>query len=678
MSKRKTGRTPAMAAPATPQASRGWAAAVIALVVLVVAVYEPVRQYPFVNWDDADYVSENSHVLAGLTAETVRWASTANAAGNWHPVTMLSHALVVELFGPGPEAQHVANVLLHLANTLLLFGVIASLTGAVGRSFFVAAVFAVHPIHVESVAWISERKDVLSTFFWLLAVWMYLLYVRRPRLAPYLALLAFFALALMSKPMAVTLPLVLLLIDIWPLRRISEAGPLGVSSEAGPSAFAEASADRRSLGGGWSGPANLPGLKTRPPKTLLIEKLPLLALALIASAVTLSFQSRVGAVASVDFAVRVAGAIDAYVSYLVQTIWPASLSPFYPPQDTPLWMALAGAIGLIAVTAAVIHTRRRWPFLLVGWFWYLIVLLPTIGIVKAGEQARADRYMYLPLVGLLLIVAWGVPELLSRWRRHRLLLPAMAGVVLVAAVPVARAQVSYWSDSVTLWRRAASVTTNNRRAYENLGQALRERNELTEAYASYERALELSTPAYQAQIHNAMGLVATRQGRTPEAIAHFQSAVGIEPGLAEAQTNLGNALAGDRRPSEAIKHFRAALASEPDSAEGHLGLAGALAALRQLDEARAHYQEAIRLNPSMAEAHAGFGTALAQTGDFDGAIRALTEALRLNPNLVNANLNLGLILAQKGNREGAIRYLDHALRLAPSLTVARDALARLR
>ena len=660
MSKRKTSRTPAMVSAAAPQASRGWTAAVIALIVLVVAVYEPVRHFPFVNWDDADYVSENAHVLAGLTAETVKWASTANAAGNWHPVTMLSHALVVELFGPGPGAQHVANALLHLANTLLLFGLIASLTGAAGRSFFVAAVFAVHPIHVESVAWISERKDVLSAFFWLLAVWMYLIYVRRPRVAPYLALLAFFALALMSKPMAVTLPLALLLLDIWPLRRFSEAGSLD--------------------------PANASDLKVRPPKkdakALLLEKLPLFALALIAGVVTLVFQSSVGAVAALDVGARVAGAIDAYVSYLFQTIWPVKLSPFYPPQATPLWMALAGATGLIAVTAAVIRTRTRWPFLLVGWFWFLIVLLPTIGIVKAGEQARADRYMYLPLVGILLIVAWGVPELLRLWfagrDRQKLRLPALAGIVLVAAVPVARAQVSYWSDSVALWRRAASVTTNNRRAYENLGQALRERNELTEAYASYERALELSTPAYTAQIHNAMGLVATRQGRTPEAIAHFQAAVGIEPGLAEAQTNLGNALASDRRPADALKHFRAALASDPDSAEGHLGLAGALATLRQLDEARTHYQEAIRLNPRMAEAHAGFGTALAQAGDFDGAIRALTEALRLNPNLVNANLNLGLVLAQKGEREAAIRYLEQALRLSTSLTVAREVLQTLR
>jgi tetratricopeptide (TPR) repeat protein len=286
--------------------------------------------------------------------------------------------------------------------------------------------------------------------------------------------------------------------------------------------------------------------------------------------------------------------------------------------------------------------------------------------------------MYLPLVGILLMVAWGAPLLLSRWRVHRLMLPALAGLVLVAAVPVARAQVSYWSDSVALWRRAASVTTNNRRAYENLGQALRERNELAEAYASYGRALEVSTPAYQAPIHNAMGLVATRQGRTPEAIAHFQAAIGIDPGLAQAQTNLGNALAGDRRPDEAIGHFRAALAKDPDSAESHLGLAGALAALRQPGEARTHYQEAIRLNPRMAEAHAGLGTALAQAGDFDGAIRALTEALRLNPNLVNANLNLGLILAQKGDREAAIRYLEQALRLAPSLTVARDVLQTLR
>jgi tetratricopeptide (TPR) repeat protein len=488
------------------------------------------------------------------------------------------------------------------------------------------------------VAWISERKDVLSTFFWLLALWMYVLYVRRPRLAPYLGLVGFFALALMSKPMTVTLPLVLLLLDVWPLRRIA-------------------------LG-----------------RKVILEKLPLFALALTAGIVTLVFQSQVGAVASLDVGARVAGAIDAYVSYLGQAIWPVNLSPFYPPQATPLWAALIGAIGLIAVTAAVIRTRTRWPFLLVGWFWYLIILLPTIGIVKAGEQARADRYMYLPLVGILLIVAWGVPELLRRWSGEvaRMILPALAGMVLLAAVPAARAQVSYWSDSVVLWRRAVDVTTNNRRAYENLGQALRERNELPEAYTNYERALELSTPEFKAPIHNAMGLVAARQGRVPEAIAHFEAAVAIDSGFAEAQTNLGNVLASSGRPADALGHFRAALASDPDSAESQLGLAGALAALGQRDQARIHYQEAIRLNPGMAEAHAGFGTALAQEGDFDGAIRALTEALRLNPNLVNANLNLGLILAQQGDRAGAIRHLEHALRLAPSLTVARDALDALR
>jgi tetratricopeptide (TPR) repeat protein len=649
MSKRNRGRPPVTPAPAAARMPSGRTIAVIALILLVVAVYAPVRQYPFVNFDDAEYVSENAHVLAGLTAETVKWAATANAAGNWHPVTMLSHALVVEMFGPGPEPQHIVNAALHLANTLLLFGVLISLTGAIGRSFFVAAVFAVHPIHVESVAWISERKDVLSTFFWLLALWMYLVYVRRPRLGPYLGLLAFFALALMSKPMAVTLPLVLLLIDVWPLERLSEVG--------------------------------------RPPKSLVLEKLPLVALALIAGFVTLVFQSRVGAVASLDIGARVAGSIEAYVLYLVQAIWPMNLSPFYPPHATPLWMAVAGAAGLIVVTMAVIRARARWPFLLVGWFWYLIVLLPTIGIVKAGEQARADRYMYLPLVGILLIVAWGVPELLKRWSsdavgrglsRTRMILPALVALVLIGAVPVARAQVSYWSDSVALWRRATSVTTNNRRGYENLGQALRERNQLTEAYAAYERALEVSSAANKAPIYNAMGLVATRQGRMPEAIANFQSAIAIDARFAEAQTNLGNALAGERRPAEALSHFRAALALEPDSAESHLGLAGVLAALGQQDEARSQYQEAIRLNPRMAEAHAGFGTALAQAGDLDGAIRALTEALRLNPNLVNANLNLGLILAQKGDREDAIRYLEQALRLAPALTVARDALAALR
>ena len=626
--------------------------AIVALVILVLVVYAPVRDFPFVNWDDADYVERNTHVLAGLTGETFNWALTTNAAGNWHPVTMLSHAMVVQFFGPGPEPQHVVNVVFHLANTLLLFWLLAGMTGAIGRSYVVAAVFAVHPIHVESVAWISERKDVLSTFFWLLALWMYLDYVRRRKLASYLGLAAFFALALMSKPMAVTFPLVLLLLDYWPLCRLS------------------------------------PGLKVRPPKSseagsldpagLLIEKIPLFALALIAGIVTLVFQAQAGAVASIGLGDRLTGSIEAYVMYLVQAFWPAGLSPFYPPHATPVALAAIGAIALIGVTFAAIRFRDKWPVLLVGWFWYLIVLLPTIGIVKAGEQARADRYMYLPIVGILLIVTWGVPELVKRFRQAAIVPTAVVSGVLIALVIVSRAQVNYWSDSVSLWRRAVGVTTDSRRAYENLGQALRERGELTEAYSNYQRALELSDAKYKAPINNAMGIVATGQGRTREAIAHFESAIAIDSKFAEAQTNLGNALASDRRPEEALSHFRAALAIDPASVETHLGLAGVLASLGQQQEARAQYQEAIRLSPQLAEAHAGYGTSLALTGDLDGAVRALTEAVRLNPNLVNANLNLGLILAQRGDRDRAIPYLEKALQLNPSLAAARETLAAIR
>jgi Tfp pilus assembly protein PilF len=643
VSKRKPARTSATPAvtPARQLSARNRALAIVALIFLVAVVYAPVRQYPFVNWDDADYVEKNAHVLAGLTGETFNWALTANAAGNWHPVTMLSHAMVVEVFGAGPEPQHVVNAVLHLANTLLLFWLLAGMTGAIGRSCVVAAVFAVHPLHVESVAWISERKDVLSTFFWLLALWMYLIYVRRRRIAPYLGLVAFFALALMSKPMAVTFPLVLLLLDWWPLRRSSEAGPLH-------------------------------------PASLLVEKIPLVALALGAAVVTLVFQSKAGAVASTGLVDRVMGAIEAYVMYLAQTFWPAGLSPFYPPHATSIALTGAGALALIGITIAAVRLRETWPVLLVGWFWYLIVLLPTVGIVKVGEQARADRYMYLPIVGILLVVTWAGPSLIRRFRLPPVATTGIVSAVLIALVTVSRLQVSYWSDSVTLWRRAVSVTTDSRRAYENLGQALRERGELAEAYASYQRALELSEPKSRAPMNNSMGIVATRQGRTREAIAHFEAAVRIDSKFAEAQTNLGNALASDRRPGEAVNHFRAALAIDPASVETQLGLAGVLASLGQQDEARQHYQEAIRLDPRMAEAHAGYGTSLALTGDLEGAIRALTEAVRLNPNLVNANLNLGLILAQKGDRARAIPYLEKALQLNPSLAAARDALQAIR
>lgn len=648
VAKRKTGRAAAAASPESSNirsVSAGLTLAVLALILLVVVVYAPVRDYPYVNWDDADYVVGNRHVLAGLTAETLAWAATANTAANWHPVTMLSHAMIVEWFGDAAGPQHVANLVLHLTNTVLLFVLLNTLTGSRGRSFFVAALFGVHPLHVESVAWVSQRKDVLSTFFWLTASIFYLRYVRRSRRTDYLPVMLCFALAVMSKPMAVTFPIALILIDLWPLGRVVSGAQF---------------------------------------KRVILEKIPLFAIAVAAGIVTLVFQSRAGAVPdlqSLDMATRVAAALHAYVAYLGQTFWPVHLSPFYPPEPVPIWMSLSAAMALAGVTAAVVRLRHTLPFLLMGWLWFLIILLPTIGLLKVGEQSRADRYMYLPLVGILIMLAWGIPELLKRWTRQQVVLPLLVGLVIAAAVPVARAQVSRWSGSEALWQHAVDVTKDNRRAYENLAQALRERNQLAEAYANYERALALSSPTQKAVNHNSMGLVLVRQGRAQEAVAQFRAAVAIDRNFAEAQTNLGNALSADGRPDEAIGHFTVALGLTPESAETQLGMAGALLSMRRPGEARSHYQEAVRLNPGMAEAHSGLGTALAQLGDLDGSIRELTESLRLNPNLVNANLNLGLILAQRGqsgDRERAIRYLEAALRLAPSLAVARDTLVALR
>jgi hypothetical protein len=359
----------------------------LALVAITLAVYLPVRQFGFVNFDDPDYVSANAHIAHGLTRAAVLWAFTTGYAANWHPLTWLSHMIDVQVFGVNAGPQHLVNLLLHVLNTLLLFGLLHRMTGARGRSAFVAALFAVHPLHVESVAWIAERKDVLSTLFWMLTMWAYVAYVRRPSWARYLGVAIAFALGLMAKPMLVTLPAVLLLLDVWPL------GRTGVT---------------RLL---------------RPRRALVLEKLPLFALAAVSSVMTFLVQRRGGAVSTVDqypWASRVANALVEYVVYLGRMCWPARLSIFYPySQSLPGWSVAGSLVLLVALSVAVFRAGGRRPYLVVGWLWYVVTLVPVIGLIQIGTQARADRYTYVPLIGIFIMAAWGLPDLLAIARACR-------------------------------------------------------------------------------------------------------------------------------------------------------------------------------------------------------------------------------------------------------------------
>ncbi|HET7698403.1 MAG TPA: tetratricopeptide repeat protein [Vicinamibacterales bacterium] len=639
MAKRKSSQ--AVFSRPVPAGSRGTAPhrllVYVALVVINLVIYANVGRFELVNWDDPTYITENPTVLRGLNWSTAWWALTTGHSPYWHPLTWLSHLLDVSLFGTNPGPYHVVSLILHAANTLLLFELLRRATGAPGRSAFVAAAFAAHPLHVESVAWVTERKDVLSTLFLLLTTLAYVGYVRRPSLARYTGVMALFACALMSKPMVVTLPLVLLLLDVWPLGRTNA-------------------------------------------RRLIVEKVPLLALAIATSITTVAIQARVGAMAGLDalpLSTRLGNAAIGYLAYVWKTVWPWPMAAFYPLFELSPLRVGAALAALLAVSYATYRVRRQHPYVWVGWCWYVVTITPVVGFLQAGEQGIADRFTYVPMIGLAIAAAWGAPPLVNRIRSHTRALPAAAAVLVVVWTIAARAQAAHWENSLTLWEHAARVTPRSYIAHENLGQALRERGRLHEALASYERALALApahSPGYVAVINNSIGLVLARQGRTAEARQRFAAAVLSDRAFAEARSNLGNALAAEGHANEAIEHYREAIRLKPDSVEPRVGLGAALLRTGRAAEAAVQYRDAIALDATLAQAHNGLGGALATQGDDEGALREYREALRLDPRLPTAHHNLALLYLKRADLAQARRHLEAALSADPGYEPARRAL----
>ena len=599
----------------------------LALIVATLAVYAPVRHHDFVDYDDLLYVTENAHVASGLSASNISWALTSGYATNWHPLTWVSHMIDVQLFGLNAGPQHVTSIALHIANSLLLFWLLRRMTRSTWRSAFVAALFALHPLHVESVAWIAERKDVLSTLFWLLTMWAYVAYVEQPRWTRYLGVVILFVLGLMAKPMVVTLPFVLLLVDIWPL-------------------------DRLALG--WP--------------RLIREKVPLIALAVASMAVTFLVQLSGGSVAqlgAIPLAPRIENSLVSYVAYVVKMIWPAGLAVFYPyPPEIPAWQPIAALLLLVAVSLAVIRASRTHPYLAVGWFWYIVTLLPVIGIVQVGRQALADRYTYIPLIGLFIVIAWGAADLLARWPQRRTVLAAAAAVIVLACTITARAQVGYWQNSSTLWYHALSVTPDNDRAHNGVGILLMNSGHVAEATAHFSEAVRID-PTFAAAQRN-LGVALAAQGQVDAAVAHYREALRFNPDLAEAHHDLGVALAARGQFDEAIAEYKKALALTPNLAEAHGNLAGALVNEGKLDEAVAEYNETIRLKPTLAEAHSNLARVLTSQRRFDAAIDQYREALRIKPTFADAHLGMGFALTQQGKVPEAIDEYSQALRLNPN------------
>jgi tetratricopeptide (TPR) repeat protein len=569
------------------------------LAAAVVVVYGQVATFEFVNFDDPVYIYENEHVTAGLTWEGVRWAFTSGLESNWLPLTRLSHMLDCELFGVQAGAHHVTNLLLHLANTILLYGVLQTMTGAVWRSAWVAGVFAVHPLHAESVAWVSERKDVLSTFFGLLALWGYVGYVRRPGWGRYTLALAAFAASLLAKQMLVTLPVLLLLLDLWPLARVPP----------------------------WSAG-----------RRLLIEKLPFAILAGAAACVAFVVQSAGGSVLSVaarPVAARFANAAVSYVLYVGQLVWPTGLTFYYPYHPWAAWQGVGAGAVLVGSSGIALWLGRHRPYVLVGWLWYLVALLPVIGLVQVGDQARADRYTYVPSVGLLLAVAWGVPDLVSRWPRRQRALGAIAVATIALCMTAAVPQVGTWRNSEALLGRALAVTPDNPLAHNNLG---------------YERF---------------------KQGRLDAAIAHYEASIRYAPERAKARRNLGEALLQKGNVSAALAQLDIAAQLRPNDAITQQILADALAQVGRFAEAAPHYQAAITLglrSPAMLN---NLGVALAAAGDPEAGLVQFEAALTEDPENVDAHLNAARSLAELGRHTEAVVHLEAVLRSRPEDAAAR-------
>jgi len=613
-----------------PESSRKpFSAICLVLALGTLALYVPVLQNGFINFDDNGYITDNPHVNVGLTWSGVVWAFKSGYAANWHPLTWISHMLDCQLFGLHPAGHHLVNLLLHTANTLLLFILLNYLTGAMWRSAFVAALFAWHPLHVESVAWASERKDVLSGFFWMLTLIAYARYVKAPgksssRVLYYVSALVLFACALMSKPMVVTLPFVLLLLDFWPLQRLS--------------------------------------LSALP--RLLAEKIPFFSLTLAGSMATYLVQKSGGAVASSSFSFRIANALGGYVDYISKLFWPVDLAIFYPfPAHGMVFMAIVGLVLLGACSVAFILLSQRWPYLFVGWFWFLGVLVPAIGIVEVGSASMADRYSYLPSIGLFILVTWGVADFFES-RQAKIVPTVTAIAVLVGCAVLTSFQVTYWRNSITLFSHARAVTSDNYVADACLGQALDVLGHENEALAFCKEAVKIDPDYPAGQFF--LGQVLWKMGDPAEALPHLNAAAQAAPDNSDFQYNLGKFLLEHGQAAGAVSRFNAALEDDPDFAEAHNALGKTFLKQGKLPQAADQLSQAAALQPGNAQFHYDLGTVLLALSQSAQAISEFSRAVQLKPDFAQAHENLAVALASQGQLDLAIPHFSEVAQLQPN------------
>jgi protein O-mannosyl-transferase len=685
----------------------------LSLVVVTTMVYWQVGAFEFLQYDDQYYVTENPVVRNGLSLEGIRWTFHSFEQSNWHPLTWLSHMIDVELFGIDAERHHQVNFLFHILNTLLLFVLLQRMTGALWKSGFVAALFALHPLHIESVAWVAERKDLLCAFFFLLTLLAYERYARRQGLWNYILAVTLFALGLLSKPMAVTLPFILLLLDFWPLGRFQS----GIPKDSVP-------VEQR------SGKGNIALLKAN--RGLFLEKIPFLVLSALSCAVTIAAQrAAMRPLETVPFDARILNALVAYAEYIYRCFVPVDLAVLYPYRSVTTGQVLVAAVLLAAITALVIY-RRKTPSLMVGWFWYLGTLVPVIGLVQVGVQASADRYTYIPFIGLFIFMTWLVADLSSRFPYRAAVLSAGAFLILAGFSVGTVSQLKYWANSEALFTRALQVTRDNDVMHSNLGlwlvgqgkmedaighfndalrikpndgnirynlaNALSWQAKYPEAIAQYREALKTIPDHLMAR--NNLALCLVQIGDRRAAIEQFEEILRLNPGFEAAQHNLAILQAAEKKakkptrelPSRgpadgialeenmrlgqeavrrgdldsAITHFGGAVRSAPDNVSARIGFGLALAYKGEIDEAIRQFRAALKLEPNNADVHNSLGLALMQKGQLDEAQVHLQKAIKINPRLAKAHNSLGVLLARKGKLDEATEQFREALRIDPS------------
>jgi protein O-mannosyl-transferase len=642
--------------------NRGWqtvlrdavaqpAALCLVLAAATLSVYWPVTGCGFISYDDPAYFSENPNVLNGLTWPNVVWALSTNDNASWYPLTWLSYLLDATVFGKGPAGPHLTNLVLHVGNTVLLFLLLRRLTGAQWRSAFVAALFALHPLHVESVAWIAERKGLLSTMFGLLTLWAYGCYAkpvvpasidRRPpgalrRWFFYGLALFLFACSLLSKPALVVLPCAMLLLDYWPLHRLQRSTP-------------------------WC---------------LFLEKVPFFLLGLLSSVATVWVHKQSGALAALataPMATRIENAFASYARYLGKTLWPVRLALPYPdPGNWPLSLVMGGAVMVVGLSVLALWQARERSYVFVGWFWFAGMLLPVIGLIQWGTQSMADRYTYVPLIGLFIIVAWFAGEVLGRTQRSKRVAGFLAVLLLVVLAVRTQDQLHFWKNSESLFHHTLATTRDNTVALNNLGIWLFGQGRIDEAIEYHRRALELGPtpvdPGCEHTLYN-LGNALAGAGKYAEAIESFEAALRVRPENHEARNNLANSLRKLGRVDEAATQYRSALQIKPDAAKIHKNLGDLLVGRGRLDEAVLQYREALKQEPNDAGTHYALGIVLALQGLWNESIQEYEQALRLAPNNAEAQYNLGYVLLVCGRFDQAVAHLNEALRLRPEFPMA--------